>query len=388
MESLLIFLSAVAFSQLLNKILLKFTKSFGVDSRQAQNLVRWASTSKPTIGGISFFITFLVAAIILLILRPAVATTSFKYLALLISATLAFLIGFADDAYGTHPMWKFLGQIFCGVILIIFGIQIDFFVMWHPMLWPLDILLTLVWVVGIMNSLNMLDNMDAVTTTIALTILVITLTSMAGLEGLTNIFYIIVAIAGSFVGFLFFNWRPAKIYMGDTGSMFIGLILAYVGIMYFWNVEASPDNISHVRKGLIPLLVFLVPIMDTTFVTFARLSRGSSPFVGGRDHLTHNLVRVGVREQYVPLTLGIVSLISGTLALYICNLIPDWIPFYSLIFAIYPICVIGIFLTLYLQGTKIEKMKAIMDRKAQEAKSALIPTNNSQNGVKLKVESN
>lgn len=357
MKSVLFLIGAIGFSYLLNKILLRFSSNFGIESRQAQNLVRWSTASKPTTGGISFYITFLLGTLTLLFLRPLEVIASQSLLALLLSATMAFLIGFADDAYGTAPGLKFLGQIFCGVILIFFDIHINYFSLTNPDFWFLDYGLTIFWVVGIMNSLNMLDNMDAVTTTIATTIVMIAMSMVILQQGLSNMFYVLVAVVGGFVGFLFWNWKPAKIYMGDTGSMFIGMVLAYVGILYFWNVKAAPDNISHVRLGLMPLLVFLVPIMDTTFVTIARLARGSSPFVGGKDHLTHNLTRVGIPEAYVPVTLGIVSLISGSLAIYMYLLTPEWSGTYSVFFIIYPIALFVLFGTLYVKGTRIGRIQ-------------------------------
>ena len=361
MKSVLFLLGAVGFSYMLNKILLRFSTNFGVRSRQGQeNLVRWSSTSKPTIGGISFYMTFLVGTITLLFLRPFSVMSSEMLMALFLSGTMAFMVGFADDAYGTHPGLKFLGQLACGVILIAFGIHINFFTLWSPSLWALDYFLTVFWVVGLMNSLNMLDNMDAVTTTIATTIVVITLGMIILQQGLNNTFYVLLAIVGGFLGFLFWNWKPSKIYMGDTGSMFIGLVLAFMGIIYFWNIKASPDNISHIRKSLIPLMVFVVPIMDTSFVTIARISRGSSPFVGGRDHLTHQLVHVGIPEQFVPVTLGIVSLVSGMLAIFVYRLIPEWSSFYGLIFAVYPIALFGLFTYLYKKGVAIARMKELM----------------------------
>jgi UDP-GlcNAc:undecaprenyl-phosphate/decaprenyl-phosphate GlcNAc-1-phosphate transferase len=362
-----------------NKILLRFSKNFGVDSRQTQNLVRWASTSKPTTGGISFYITFLVASLVLVLLRPEGIDLTNRFLALFLSGTLAFLIGFADDAYGTHPRAKFLGQVACGVILLAFDINIEFFGLINANLVFLDYILTVLWVAGMMNSLNMLDNMDGVTATIATTIALSSLNMIISLEGLGLIFYVLVAIVGGFVGFLFWNWRPAKVYMGDTGSMFIGMVAAFFGIIYFWNIKATPDNISHLRMGLIPLMVFIVPIMDTTFVTVARLSRGTSPFVGGKDHLTHNLARLGVPEMLVPVTLGIVSVISGALAFYAYKLIPEWRGFYSLLFALYPVALFSLFTFLYVKGTRIGKMREMLAhrdkaRQARQAVQAALPS--------------
>lgn len=147
--------------------------------------------------------------------------------------------------------------------------------------------------------------------------------------------------------------------------MFIGMVLAYVGILFFWNAKAAPDNISHVRMGLMPLLVFLVPIMDTTFVTIARLAKGSSPFVGGKDHLTHNLTRVGIPEEFVPVTLGIVSLISGSLAIFMYILTPEWSATYSVFFFFYPVALFILFGTLYVKGTRIGKIQDLQKERAR-----------------------
>ncbi|MDX2287045.1 MAG: MraY family glycosyltransferase [Bacteroidia bacterium] len=376
MKSVLFLLGASLFSYLLNNILLRFSRNFGVSSRQEQTgIVRWASTSKPTTGGISFYITFLVGSLTLMLLRPiAMGAGSAPFLALLFGATMAFLIGFADDAYGTHPRLKLLGQVFCGVILIYFDVYIAYFSLADAGLIWLDYALTIFWVVGLMNSLNMLDNMDGVTATIALTIIISTMTMLISREGIHPLFYMLIAISGGFIGFLFWNWRPAKVYMGDTGSMFIGLVLAFFGILYFWNSRPAPDNISHARIALIPIMAFIVPIMDTTFVTVARIARGSSPFVGGKDHLTHNLVRIGIPEEWVPITLGMVSTVSGALAFFAYKLTPEWRPFYSVMFAAYPIVLTGIFAMLYIRGARIHAVKERLDREARQREPIGIET--------------
>lgn len=357
MKSVLLLLGTVGFSYMLNKILLRFSRNFGVESRQVQGVIRWGSTTKPTTGGISFYITFLVGSLILFLVEPNLGLEKEVFLALFVSGTLAFMIGFADDAYGTHPGLKFAGQALCGVVILAFGIHIDFFALIDPSLYWLDYVLTVFWVVGLMNSLNMLDNMDGVTTTIALTIVVGSMMMIISTTGLSVMYYALITVVGGFCGFLFWNWRPAKVYMGDSGSLFVGMVLALIGIQYFWNIKAAPDNISLLRVGLIPLMVFLVPIMDTTFVTVARLARGQSPFVGGRDHLTHNLARIGIPEQWVPLTLGMVSVVSSFLAYFAYRLIPDWRGIYTFFFAAYPIVLFGLFAYLYRKGTQIEKMR-------------------------------
>lgn len=372
MVTVILLLGTIGFSYLLNGILLRYSRGFGVTSRQNLGQERWASTRKPTTGGISFFITFLVGFLIVTNAFPDDNLPQSRYLALIISSILAFLIGFFDDAYGTHPRVKFMGQLVCAAVLIFFDVHIRFFAVWSPYLLPLDYLLTAFWVVGIMNSLNMLDNMDGVTTTVALSITVVSMLMLVLREGLNNVFFILAATSGGFIGFMFWNWKPAKIYMGDTGSMFIGMLLAYLGIVYFWNIHATPDNISHVRKGLVPLLVFLMPIMDTTFVTVARIARGVSPFQGGKDHLTHNLVRLGVVEQMVPVAFGVITLISGGLAIFVYFLIPEWTAFYSVLFALYPIIVFALFSALYRRGTRIGKLRDLQ-KKREEARQVIEP---------------
>lgn len=365
MLSVVILLGAAAFSYLLNVLMLRFSSNFGVQSRQAQGVVRWGSTSKPTTGGISFYITFLLAAIVLLMLRPEGLNAANRLLPFFLSASLAFLVGLADDAYGTHPFLKLAGQACCGLILLAFGIRIHFFE-----IYALDALLTLFWVVGMMNSLNMLDNMDAVTATVSLSILVITLAMMVLGDGVNHLFLLLAAIAGGFAGFLFMNWRPAKIYMGDTGSMFIGLSLAFFGILYFWNIETSPDNISYLRRGLIPLLAFLVPIMDTSFVTISRISRGISPLQGGKDHLTHHLAHLGVPEALIPVVLGMVSVLCGGIAIFARMLTPEWVPVYTLLFWLFPLSVALSFFFLYKKGERIGKAKALMAERAKRHSDA------------------
>jgi UDP-GlcNAc:undecaprenyl-phosphate GlcNAc-1-phosphate transferase len=356
MQSVIILLGACGFSYLLNIFLIRYSRNFGVQSRQDQeNLVRWSSTSKPTTGGFSFYITFLVGAIVVMITHPDMLLHPNRELALLLSGTLAFFIGLADDAYSINPRWKFFGQLACGFILLAFDVRIHFFE-----IWALDALLTVFWVVGLMNSLNMLDNMDAVTSTTALSILTVTMAKVIWDDGTSNLFFLLTAICGGFIGFLFVNWKPARVYMGDTGSMFIGLTLAFFGIIYFWNIRTAPDNISYIRRGLIPLIVFIVPIMDTTFVTISRLSKGNSPFVGGRDHLTHHLAHVGLPESLIPVALGMISIVSGGIGMLLFILIPEWQTDYLILFSLYPLALFTFFTILYLRGGKIGKVKALL----------------------------
>ncbi|HHG86152.1 MAG TPA: undecaprenyl/decaprenyl-phosphate alpha-N-acetylglucosaminyl 1-phosphate transferase, partial [Bacteroidetes bacterium] len=197
---------------------------------------------------------------------------------------------------------------------------------------------------------------------ISLTILGTTLLRMflfPGGEVMNPFVFVLLATAGTFVGFLIINWRPARIYMGDTGSQFLGALLAFVGVKFFWNFEYVPDDMANAAiRMLLPIMVFLVPIMDTSFVTIGRLMRGQSPFVGGKDHLTHSMSYLGVRQSVVPVVLGVVSLISGSVAtLGMLWMLPDSkssTPYLLILFFLgWVVAIIGIFFALYKRGEKI-----------------------------------
>ncbi len=121
----------------------------------------------------------------------------------------------------------------------------------------------------------------------------------------------------SLIGFLYFNWWPSKMFMGDSGSQFIGAVLASMGIIFFWNIEpVSNDRYGFSMQIILPVLAFIVPIADTTTVVINRLSRGQSPFIGGKDHTTHNLVRLGMKDMQVALTIALICVISSVMIIF------------------------------------------------------------------------
>lgn len=349
MYLLVIAVSAAVMAYTVNQILVRFSKKLGALSEgNKKGELRWASHSKPLVGGIVFFLVFLVTALLLYVLEEYLVTgPDAGFLALLLASTIAFVVGLSDDAYNTTPGLKFIGQLSCSLLLIAFGQHIEF-----SGVLAIDYALTILWVVGLMNSFNMLDNMDGVSGTFSLSVMTIIggalwLTGYAG----SFYFYLIIAMAGSHLGFLALNWKPSKLYMGDTGSQFLGLLLAFIGIELVWNMPANGVQSLH-RQFLVPQLVFLVTIMDTTFVTIARLSRRQSPFVGGKDHITHHLVYLGVPESLVPLVLGITSLVSGLLALVVLVALPNWSWIYGLLIWGYIALVFVVFGAMYILGLR------------------------------------
>jgi UDP-GlcNAc:undecaprenyl-phosphate GlcNAc-1-phosphate transferase len=265
-----------------------------------------------------------------------------KIIGLMVAATLAFVMGLTDDAYNTRPVLKLLVQIICGIILWQGNSAITVF----DIPWA-DAILTIVWVVGIMNSINMLDNMDGITSSVTSFILIAALGYIALHGDVTDIdFFLLLGVLASLAGFLFFNWHPSSIYMGDTGSQFLGVILAYVGIHFCWNVGNSPDG-GGALVGITALLtVFALPIIDTTVVTINRLRRGQSPFVGGKDHTTHHLSYHGYKDGQVAILFSILSVIGVVAYLVLTSFFNN--PESKLILGIYFVSFLLVFVRLFM----------------------------------------
>ena len=312
---LIFFVTAVGFSVMINGLFLRFSKTLGIRQNENQNLIRWATTAKPSVGGFSFYIIFLLSFTAFSFISD-VSGNFFnqKLIGIVLASSLGFLIGLADDAYNTNPLLKFLGQMVCAVILIVSGLIINL-----TDYYALNALFTIFWVVGIMNSINMLDNMDGVTATISAIILLTCLVLLV-IEGkLLSVYSVMcVGVIGALGGFLVFNVHPSKIYMGDTGSQFLGVLLAGLGILMLWNFRDVPGPVLQFKQFLFPTLVFCIPIIDTATVFYRRVMRRQSPFVGGRDHTTHHLAYLGLSDRQVLIVLSVVALISSAI---VCTLI-------------------------------------------------------------------
>lgn len=253
-----------------------------------------------------------------------------KVLGLILACSTGFLAGLADDAYNTRPLLKFLAQVGCAMILIFTGTSINL----TELEW-LNFLLTIAWVVGIMNSINMLDNMDAITTITSICIILSSLIVLSAMNDFHTIqYFILIGVLGALFGFLFFNWNPSKMYMGDTGSQFLGVLLAATGIYCFWNAPFQEVSSSSYKNFLLTIIVFLVPLVDTTTVTINRIMKGNSPFVGGKDHTTHHLSYAGFSDRQVAIILGSISFLSCLITIYFLS-VKNWETFHTIFFTSY-----------------------------------------------------
>jgi len=300
----------ILLSLLVNKLLLRFSLSLGIRNKN-DVVVRWSNESKPSLGGISMYVTFIFSIMAFAALYSNLSLfDDYQFIGLLVAGSVAFLIGIADDAYNTKPLLKLSGQIFCGVILVLTGTVVDLFHSFY-----IDSFLTVLWVIIIMNSLNMLDNMDGITATVTLMILLVCMVSYFIFNGFKIDFWIVILVAqlGAIIGFLRYNINPSKMFMGDAGSQFIGLFVAFYAIQGLWNTSSELE-IPAWSGMLVVLTAFAPAASDTLTVVINRLRRGQSPMVGGKDHTTHHLVYKGLNDFQVWKVFLILSIISSIVA--------------------------------------------------------------------------
>ncbi len=302
-----IFILAFLSSLLLNWILIKFSLNLGVRNISIEEEVRWQGR-KPSIGGLSFYICFLIIfSILSFIIKYKDTDYPNSELSLLISCTLGFIIGLIDDARNTNPILKLIGQIICALSIVFFGLVIEISpnLIWNQ-------LMTLIWIVFLMNSINMLDNMDGMTTIVCIFIL-FSFLLLSNSPMMYN--YLILSLISILLGFLYFNWYPSKIYMGDSGSQFLGVLLAHISIHSMWENRIESGGYFQLNQFFLPLLIFTIPIFDTTTVFIHRLLKRSSPFIGGKDHLSHHLVYLGFKDYQAVMTLGFINIVFILIAI-------------------------------------------------------------------------
>jgi UDP-GlcNAc:undecaprenyl-phosphate GlcNAc-1-phosphate transferase len=313
-------------SILMNSLFLKFARTLGI--RRSENIIRWSDIYKPALGGITFYITFLLSLIIYsLFFEQTNILLHSETLGILAACTIAFLMGLADDAYDTNPILKFSAQVFCGIILIYSGISIRLFENDY-----INYILTMLWVVGIMNAINLLDNMDAIASIVSLNALITMVCLLIINKQSGSVFITLILGTGSALSaFLLFNWFPSKMYMGDTGTQFLGVFMAALSILFLWGTTPEP-LLPASRNVISVLLTFALPIIDTTTVFTNRILKGSSPFVGGKDHTTHHLFYLGIKEPKIALIFAGYSAISLVLVVLINKYIQEWSILYFFIF--------------------------------------------------------
>ena len=197
-----------------------------------------------------------------------------------------------------------------------------------------------------MNSINMLDNMDGITAQTSFFIITTAIIFLSFNSGFEKYDYMIcLGAIGSLIGFLFYNFHPSRMFMGDSGSQFLGLLVAIIGIKYFWNIEDFKTGTTIPTKQIVTvLIVFTLPIVDTTSVVINRIARKSSPFVGGKDHTTHHLSYLGFNDTQISFIFAGISFFSCIIAISIYRFAHHWTWINTTLYLIY---FLAIFLSLY-----------------------------------------
>ena len=240
--------------------------------------------------------------------------TEFKnqlFLGLIIPSLIIAFIGLLDDLYQLPPWPRFIAQsgvaAITSVMLYLSDAGVELFV--NP--W-LNGVTTTLWVVVIINALNFMDNMDGLATILSL-VISISLFTLSYINGQYLVAALCLAIFGACLGFLFWNKRPASIYLGDAGALYLGFLLAAISI------RVDVNNSDVLISVLVPLLLLAIPVIDITQVVISRLVRRKSPFQGGRDHLSHLLLNKGLSEAMVLTILTICSIFLALCGIFLAT---------------------------------------------------------------------
>jgi UDP-GlcNAc:undecaprenyl-phosphate/decaprenyl-phosphate GlcNAc-1-phosphate transferase len=257
---------------------------------------RWHREPVALLGGAAIALACLLATLVGAPAKPLIP--------LFVATGLMFGLGTLDDVLHFRATTKLVVQtIVAGVVVFLMpAAQITGIA-------PIDALLALVWVVGITNAFNLLDNIDGLSAGIAAVAGVFFLAALTP-AGPTPLSVAVAAFSGAALGFLIYNVRPASIFMGDGGSLFLGSFLGSAALL------AGPElKAGIVPVAAIPLFILLIPIFDTAFVSVTRRLAGRSPMHGGRDHLSHRLVALGIDERQAVLALYLLAALGGFIAL-------------------------------------------------------------------------
>ena len=263
----------------------------------------------PYLGGVAIIIGIISISYSTSLVSDFTSTTFWLATSVLGPALVLGLIGLWDDIKNLSPLPRFIAQSIAGIftasVLIITnnvgnptGSNI------------FDAVITIFWVVGICNSINFFDNLDGgAAGTVAISSATLAFLALTGDQ------YLIAALAtvttGATLGFLVWNKSPAKIYMGDAGALFLGVLLATL------TIRLEPNTNTQIGSYLTPIFLLAVPILDTTVAVISRLRRHISPFQGGQDHLSHRLIRAGLSRKQAAISLWLLSGVYGAFAILI-----------------------------------------------------------------------
>ncbi|RKX59210.1 MAG: hypothetical protein DRP28_03555 [Thermodesulfobacteriota bacterium] len=291
----LFFLYSFGLSAFLTPCVIWISRRIGFMAQPRED--RWHRHPTALLGGIALFLSFMLPGLFL-------GKMPSPMLALTLGASAIFLLGLIDDLYELSPQSKFMGQLIISALIVAGGMRIQG--LGHP---AVSIIVTLFWFVAVTNAVNILDNMDGLAAGISF-IAACSLWAYSQLGGPALLGPPAMLLAGATAGFWIYNFNPAKIFMGDCGSLFLGFILAGLTVTGTWT-----SGLPHPAGGgytgvtslvlvlVVPVAVLIIPLFDTALVSFTRAQTGRPISEGGRDHTSHRMVLLGYSEKRTVLTL-------------------------------------------------------------------------------------
>jgi len=268
------FIASILLTPLVKKFAIKIGATDNPNERKVHQKLM------PRLGGLAIFISFIIGILILMPESPYMWS-------IIAGAIIIVITGFLDDMFEISAKWKLLGQIAAASVVIIGGVYVEFINLPFEGTLQLGIFgipLTLLWIVGITNAINLIDGLDGLAAGVS-SIILLAITTIAIMDG--NMFIIALAslLLASTVGFLFYNFHPAQIFMGDTGSLFLGFMIAVISLLGFKSVTLF--------SLLIPIIILAVPISDTLFAIVRRMINKQPISAPDKAHLHHCLLNLG-----------------------------------------------------------------------------------------------
>lgn len=301
------FITATIISLFMTPIAKKVAKKIGaIDVPKDERRVH--KKPIPLLGGLAIYVATIVSVLFYLPLDKTL-------ISIIVGGTIIVVCGIIDDAKDLSPKLKLFFQILASIVLIIGDVKIDFitnpFSKGNTLLYlkGFSIPITILWVVGITNALNLIDGLDGLTAGVA-GIASLSLLFVANKFSYASIMIISAIVSGSCLGFLPYNFNPASIFMGDTGALFLGFMLAAISI------EGVMKSVATIAV-VVPIIILGLPIFDTTFAIFRRLLNGRSIMEADKGHLHHKLLQRGFSQKQTVLILYLISAIFGLIAVFV-----------------------------------------------------------------------
>lgn len=306
---LLALLVAMVFALLLTPLAIKLAIKFGVVDRPHARRVHTHTT--PRWGGLAMFGAFIITTLALAPVRYYLLHENMlneRVIGILVGGTLMTAVGALDDKYNVPAKLKLLGQIVAATVAVLpFHLRLMVAFNVDIPIWP-AVVLTVIWIVAITNTVNLIDGLDGLAAGICAIAAATFVIIGVFMKGTTGEAMLAAMVVGVCLGFLHYNFHPAKVFMGDAGSHFLGFTIAVLSVLQNWKVATGV-------AFAVPILILAVPIFDTAFAVLRRLHRGQPIFSPDKGHIHHRLLSLGLNQRSVVLVIYLLTAFGCMLAL-------------------------------------------------------------------------